>query len=156
MNKILLIVSSLFLLISCDDKKVDIKSESEKLMQLSRDWSLKAATGNVDSIVSYWADDAVILTPGAAPIRGISAIRDYVAGAVNTPGFRISWVPLSAVVSASGDMGYIFEENEVTMNDSLGKPSTTYNKGITIWKKQSDGNWKNVVDAWNARPAPEK
>ena len=125
-------------------------------MQLSRDWSNMAATGNVDSIVSYWADDAVILSPGVPAIRGISEIRDYVAGAVNIPGFKISWVPLNAVVSESGDIGYIFEENEVTVNDSLGKPVTTYNKGITIWKKQSDGKWKNVVDAWNAMPSPEK
>jgi ketosteroid isomerase-like protein len=40
----------------------------------------------------------------------------------------------------------------MTMNDSTGKPVTQHNKAVTIWRKQADGTWKNVVDMWNANP----
>ena len=38
-------------------------------------------------------------------------------------------------------------------NDSLGQPKTEYNKGVTVWRKEADGSWKNVVDIWNADPS---
>jgi ketosteroid isomerase-like protein len=44
----------------------------------------------------------------------------------------------------------MIEANQITVNDSLGKPIVQKNKGVTIWKKQPDGSWKNIVDMWNA------
>lgn len=31
-----------------------------------------------------------------------------------------------------------------------------YNKGVTIWKKQADGTWKNVVDISTPDPSQNK
>jgi len=28
--------------------------------------------------------------------------------------------------------------------------------GQTIWRKEKDGSWKNVVDIWNPEPAGKK
>ena len=72
------------------------------------------------------------------------------------PGFKISWEPLSVSVAEKGDMAYMIEQNQITVNDSLGNPMTEYNKGVTVWRKQADGSWKNIVDIWNAAPAPNK
>ena len=38
--------------------------------------------------------------------------------------------------------------------DSLGNPVTNHGKGVTVWRKESDGSWKNVVDIWNEAPPP--
>ena len=56
-------------------------------------------------------------------------------------------------VSKSGDMAYVFQSNQITMDDSFGKPMTQYNKSVSIWKKQADGTWKDAVDIWNSDPA---
>jgi ketosteroid isomerase-like protein len=72
------------------------------------------------------------------------------------PGFQISWEPLSVTVSKSGDMAYMIEQNKITVNDSTGHPVTEYNKSVTIWRKEADGSWKNVVDMWNAGPYQDK
>jgi ketosteroid isomerase-like protein len=50
----------------------------------------------------------------------------------------------------------MIEQNQITVNDSLGNPITEKNKGVTIWKKQPDGSWKNVVDIWNAEGENKK
>lgn len=99
-------------------------------MQLSREWLKSASTDSIEKTLSYWADDAVVLSPGQAPIKGKAAIREMLKSSSTIP----------------GDMGYLIEQSSVTMNDSLGKSITEYNKAVTIWKKQSDGSWKNVVD----------
>jgi ketosteroid isomerase-like protein len=62
------------------------------------------------------------------------------------PGFRISWQPQRVEVSESGDMAYLIENSQISFTDSAGKPVTLNNKGVTIWRKQSDGSWKNAVD----------
>lgn len=140
-------------MLGCKSQTTDIKSEGEKLMQLSKDWSKTAGTGNTDSTLSYWADDAVVMSPGQPTLVGKQAIRGMVEGTSKIPGFRISWEPKSVSFSDDGKMAYMIEESQVTMNDSLGRAFTEYNKGVTIWRKDANGNWKNVVDIWNANPA---
>ena len=145
----------LIIVCSCtNQQKVDTKAEGEKLMQLSREWSKAASTDSIDKILGYWADDAVVMPPGDAAIKGKEGIRAMVEGAAKMPGFKISWEPISVSVSESGDMAYMIEKTQITFNDSTGHPMTQLNKGVTIWKKQADGSWKNVVDTWNAEPPP--
>lgn len=121
-------------------------------MQVSREWSKAAATDSIEKILSYWADDAVVMSPGQPALKGKSAIREMILGTSKIPGFKISWEPLSVSISENGDMGYLIEQNQITVNDSLGNPVTEFNKSVTIWKKDGDGTWKNVVDMWNATP----
>lgn len=139
-------------IIGCGQKTVDTKAEGEKLMQISRDWSKSAATGNIDTTLSYWAEDAIVMSPGHPALNGKQAIRKMLEGSANIPGFKISWKPKTVSVSKSGDMAYMTEETQITMNDSLGKPFTEYNKAVTVWKKDANGSWKNVADIWNANP----
>ena len=133
-------------LIGCNPHKVDTKSEGEKLMKLSKEWSEVASTGDVDKIVSYWADDALVMSAGQPPLKGKQAIRQMVAESFKMPGFRISWQTENVEVSESGDMAYMIENSQVSFTDSTGKPATLKNKAVSIWRKQPDGSWKNVVD----------
>jgi len=156
MRKYLIILVVAITLSGCKENNVDTKTEGEKLMQLSRDWSKSAATDSIEKTLSYWAEDAIVMSPGEPALKGKQAIRGMIEGTSKIPGFKISWEPLSVVVSKSGDMAYMIEQNQITVNDSFGNPITQYNKAVTIWKKEADGSWKNVVDMWNAEPARNK
>lgn len=134
--------------------RVDVEAEGEALMQLSRDWSDLAATGDMDGIMAGWAADAVMMPPGTPPLEGKAAIRNYVEAALQIPGFEITWEPQIVHVSQSGDMAYMIERNVTTVHDSVGNPVATHGKVVTIWRKDADGNWKNVVDMWNEAPPP--
>ena len=145
-------LSIVLVLIGCSQPKVDKKSEGEKIMQLSKEWSQVASSGDVEKTVSYWADDAFMMSAGQPPLKGKPAIRQMVEESFKMPGFRISWQPQSVEVSESGDMAYLIENSQVSFTDSTGKPMTIYNKAVSIWRKQADGTWKNVVDI--AAPDP--
>lgn len=152
MKKIMLSSIATLIILGCGKPAVDTKAEGEKLMQVSRDWSKAASGSDVDKIVSYWSDDAVLIQPGMPMLKGKKDIRQMVEGMMKTPGFKISWEPLSAEVSESGDLAYLVEKTETTMTDSTGKSMTQHENGITVWKKQSDGSWKNVADIGTAAP----
>ncbi len=143
--------------LSCNQQKVDTKAEGEKIMQLSKEWSQAASTGNVDKTVNYWADGAVLISAGQPALNGKEAIRKMIEESFKVPGFKISWQPQTVDVSASGDMAYIIEDSQVSFSDSTGRVITENNKVVTIWRKQADGSWKNVVDiSTPAAPAQNK
>ena len=133
-------------IVGCNQQKVDTKLEGEKVMKLSREWSEVASTGDVEKTVSYWADDAFVMSAGQPPLKGKPAIRQMVEESYKMPGFRISWQPQSVEVSKSGDMAYMIENSQVSITDSTGKPVILRNKSVSIWRKQPDGSWKNAVD----------
>lgn len=128
-------------------------TEESRLMEISREWSRSAASGDVDTIMNYWADDAVVMMAGLPTFTGKEAIRAYVAESFNIPGFAIRWEPLEAHVSASGDLGYILEQTEVTLPNAAGTPTAQRFRAVTIWRKDG-GRWRNVVDISNPDPAP--
>ena len=124
----------------------------EALMNTSRDWAAATASGDLESALAYWTDDAIVLPPDQPAVVGKAAIRAYVQQAASMPGFSITWEPELAVVSENGDMGYMVERNTVTFNDATGVVQTQYGKAVTVWRRQTDGRWKCVVDAWNGNP----
>jgi ketosteroid isomerase-like protein len=133
---------------------MDLKFEGDALMQRSREWSAKAATTPIDDWIDFWADDAVIMPPGLPPVRGKAAIRRYVEEAAKLPGFQIRWEPESVCVSRAGDLAYMIERNVTTLDDAQGNPVTAHGKVVTVWRKEADGLWRNIVDMWNEAPAP--
>lgn len=112
---------------------------------------------SLERTVSFWTDDAIMMMPGQPVIKGKKAIEEMVANSRKIPGFKIVWEPPTEVdVSENGDRVYTFQRNQITMNDSLGKPMTQYNKSVSIWKKQADGSWKDAVVIWNAESPQNK
>lgn len=126
------------------------QDDAAALMQTSRDWAKAAAGGNVDVILAYWADDAVVMAPDQPVVDGKAALREMVLGMQKIPGFTIAWEPERAFIS--GDLGYLIERNRVTFTGADGAVKTQYGKAVTIWRKDASGAWKCVVDAWNNNP----
>jgi uncharacterized protein (TIGR02246 family) len=130
-------------------KPVDLERERESLRRSDREWARAAGSGDVEKIVSYWTDDAVVLPPGAPALVGKQAIRAFVAHSLKVPGFAISWEAGQVVVAAGGDTGYTVGTNKVTVSGADGRPVTTVGKAVTVWRKEPDGAWRCVVDIWN-------
>jgi ketosteroid isomerase-like protein len=113
-------------------------------------WAAVAAEGrNIDAIVSFWSDDAIVIPPGSPEFRGRAAIREYVKKSLAIPGFRIRWSPSRVVVSSDGELGYTTGENAVTFSGPDGKSTTINGRYMTVWRRERGGEWKCVVDIWN-------
>src|SRR2546430_12253831 len=81
------------LVFSCSQREFDSAAEQAKLLRRDAEWADLATAGkDVDKIVSYWSDDAILIFPGQPVLEGKTAIRAYVAESLNTPGFKIHWV----------------------------------------------------------------
>jgi ketosteroid isomerase-like protein len=108
---------------------------------------------DVELVLSYWTDDAVVIPPGLPPVTGKSALRQYVEDSLKIPGFRIHWTSTDAIFSPDGNLAYLFSRNIVHLNAPDGTPTTTAGRAVTIWRREPDGQWRCAVDMWNAEPA---
>ncbi len=135
-------------ILSCKNQ-IDTKAEGDKLMQISRDWSQIAATGDVEKTLDYWSEDAVMMLPNQPSLKGKEALRGMLKASFKIPGFRISWEPQSVEVSKDGMMAYMIEKTQSSINDTLGLPHPETHQAVTIWRKESGGKWKNILEVWN-------
>jgi ketosteroid isomerase-like protein len=73
-------------------------------------------------------------------------------GCLDDKNNSLTWKPIGADVSSSGDLGYTYGTYEFRSKDASGKPSVSHGKYTSIWKRQKDGSWKVVLDMGNASP----
>lgn len=133
---------------------MDLASEKTRLLERDSQWAAAASEGrDVEHILSFWTADAVVFPPGLPEVIGKTALRRYVEGSMQIPGFRITWTSRDVAFSPDGNLAYMFSRNTVTMNAPDGTPVTDEGRAVTIWRRESDGEWRCAVDIWNAEPA---
>lgn len=144
--------------VAIDPKKAAADAQAA-LLKADTDWAAAATLGkDMERIVSYWAEDAVIFPPGENPVSGKGAARKHMTGKFKTPWFSISWKPERAVVSASGDMGYTSGTSDLSATDANGKVVMSQGRYLATWKRVGDGPWLCTTHVWNEGPskAPAK
>ena len=123
-----------------------MKSTPEDLIRLDMEFSeLSREKGMIFAFLEYAADSAVLLQSGVMPMVGKTTIARAFNG-VSDSGFVLTWEPLYADISSSGDLGYTYG-----LFSSFIKADSSVVRGkyVTIWKKQPDGSWKYVLDGGN-------
>ena len=130
----------------------NIERALAELKRIDAMWASAAAAGrDVEQIVSFWADDAIVIAPGQGTIVGKKAIRDYVTTSLKIPGFRIQWKTTRFTIARGCDLAYGIGTNEVSFEGGNGNRVTSRGNAITIWRIEK-GTWKCVVDIWNDAP----
>jgi len=133
---------------------MDFTAERILLLQRDAEWARAAFEArDIELVLSYWTDDAVVIPPGLPPVAGKPALRQYVEDSLKIPGFRITWTSTDATFSPDGNLAYLFSRNVVNLNAPNGTPTTTVGRAVTIWRREPDGQWRCAVDIWNAEPA---
>ena len=153
MKKMFWVVTLVFVAGCLRAMAFDPAAEEAKLLRRDAEWADLATAGtDVDKIVSYWSDDAVLIMPGQPLVEGKAAIRAYVAASFKDPNFKIHWKSSKATFSPDGKMAYMPGTDEMTVTGPNG-PMTLHLRGVAIWRVDSDGQWRCVVDISNEEPA---
>lgn len=133
----------------CARNSFDPAAEAARLLKIDAEWADAAAAGkDVDRIVSYWTDDALVVPPGQPVVEGKAAVRAFVTESLKIPGFRIHWVSEKVSFSPDGQLAYMRANNETTVPGPDGKPMILRGRGVTVWRHE-DGQWRCAIDIWN-------
>jgi ketosteroid isomerase-like protein len=139
---------------ACAGPVLAVPDESARLLRRDAEFADAAAAGkDVDKILSYFGDEALMIEPGQPLYEGKAAIRGYVAASLQTPGFKIHWVSEKPVFSADGTMAYMRGVDEMTVPGPNGALVTIHMRGVSVWRRDLGGEWRCVVDIANEPPA---
>jgi len=120
-------------------------------------WSKTAGTRDLDGTVSYYSDDASVLSPNAPIASEKRSIRAMWAELL-VPELSVAWQVTKVDVARSGEVGYVIGTYQITPADPQSKIPADHGKMVEVFKKQTDGKWKCAVDIFNSdlplAPAP--
>jgi ketosteroid isomerase-like protein len=124
-----------------EEPAVDIAAEEEALRETCEAWLQIGPEHDLDSIMSYLADDVISV---GATMQDKEGMRKFYSDFFSTGGYWTNPSIVRVKVSKSGDLGYTtisFEKVEIVDGET-----TTTKGGINcIWGKQADGTWKVVA-----------
>jgi ketosteroid isomerase-like protein len=143
MKNIVLIVL-LTLLFSCV-KKIDLQYEKYSLLKVDSLFSaISESKGMKDAYSMYLDEKGVMLRPNSMPIIGQDRIFKY-HDEIKSNTAILTWIPTFAEVSEKGDLGYTYGLFKLKTADTL-----FFGTYVTIWKKNTKGQWKVVMDTGNS------
>ena len=124
-------------------------ADEKAIVDLDKAWIKAAQEKNVDKAVSFYADDAVVLPPGAPIATTPQQRRAVWQGLLSDPKTTIAFGRIRLEVAKSGDLAYDVGWTEMRTTDAQGRTITQRGKYVVVWKK-IDGRWKVVADIVNA------
>jgi uncharacterized protein (TIGR02246 family) len=127
----------------------DTQAEDEAAIRALRDAFVEAQrAGDVQLIASFYADDAIIMPPEAASLKGIDAIQAGVAEAFNANEWN-SQEPIEEL-QVVGDWAFTRTTWAATQTDrATGESVNLSGKAVHIYQRQPDGTWKISIDIYN-------
>lgn len=128
---------------------VDPAAVRQALDDFGDTWETTALTNDGAALAAIYAEDAVVLAPGAPPMSGRAEIESgFAAMMAATPFTAIDIVTDGVDVSASGDLAYGYGTFTST-NTVDGQPVEDTGKWTSIHENR-DGQWVTVLDIWNS------
>lgn len=110
--------------------------------------------GDIESWLTLYKSDAVVLPPNQPAWRGIDGMRAGAQAMLNE--VAISGAALNVEdVKVSGDFAVETGTYTMTMTPKKGgKAMNDRGKYIVVWERQADGSWKAIRDIFNSDLPP--
>jgi ketosteroid isomerase-like protein len=121
--------------------------------------AMSVAQGDSAAFLAWLADDGRLFGTGQRPplIGKAAAAASFKSGeSGNGAKSSLSWVPDFADASADGTLGFTDGRwNFDGAPDARGKRFHATGHYLTVWRKDSSGNWKVAADMGTTDPAPD-
>lgn len=134
-----------FLIVSCktaDDNKSNWKQE---IYDVEASFALMAKEEGIAEAFKAFAADSAVLMRNNRIIKGKHQIFNTTKSSM-ADNATLTWKPDFVDVASSGDMAYTYGKYTYTTIDSLGQKQVSNGIFHTVWKRQSDGQWRFVWD----------
>ena len=131
----------------------DHSSEAAAIAKADSAWDRASEAKSAEGWLSFYTDDAIMMPPGEKVCKDKASREASIRTMFATPGVSLRFQSAKIEVSRMGDLGYATGVYQWSSKDAKGKDFHETGKYCETWKKQTDDNWKCIVDIWNADPA---
>jgi len=146
-------VTCFIALSGCEQKSApppDTRAADEAAVRAaSAEWAKVAAAKDLEKTISYYAEDASMFPPNAPIVTGPEARRKMWTQLFSPAEVVFSNGATKVEIAKSGDLAYEIGTFQYAFKDDKGNPVKQVGKYVVVWKKQSGGEWKAIVDIFN-------
>lgn len=124
------------------------------LDRADRAFAADVAREGLPAWMRWFEPDGGQISPGKI-VRTDADRSAHMAGLFGDSTLRLVWEPDTAVIAASGELGYTIGHSQVRRLAPDGT-FTVLSTGryLTVWRKQPDGSWKVELDQGTNDPKP--
>ncbi len=128
----------------------DVPPTQASLVSTERAFArLAVERGINESFITYFADEGIGFAPHPYKVKEVLNRRPAPTA---RPALVLNWAPIYGDISRAGDLGYntgptVFEDHGPE------KRPTDHGMFFSVWKKQSDGSWRVVLDMGASTPS---
>ena len=121
------------------------------IREQTTNWIKAYNGGDAKAVAALYAEDAILLPPGAPGAKGRAAIQEFITKdiAASKAAGAVFNVNPKTDVGVSGDMGWESGTYTVTVKGA----TVETGKFLSVSRKK-DGKWLYIRDTWNADAAP--
>ncbi len=142
------LLANLFLLfIGCINADKPKAATAEELSQMNRDFVKALNAKDAVAAANCYTEDATILPPNEAPVKGRANILKYWEGAIAAGAFDAEVT--TTETGSNGDFGYEIGRFQVKTKMPDGKILVDRGKYTELLKRGADGKWKSTHEMWN-------
>ena len=128
-------------------------SDRNAIMKADSAWDKASEAKSVEGWLSYYTDDAIMMPPGEKICIDKASREASIKNMFAIPGASLRFQTTNVGISQMGDQAYAVGVYQWSSKDTKGNDYHETGKYCETWKKQPDGNWKCIVDIWNADQA---
>ena len=139
MKKLFSFVWIFFILFACMEKKP--VADPQVLIDADLAFSdLSVNAGLHKAFIEFADDSVVLLKANRMPILGKNSLIKSYEGKSDS-GVTLSWKPEKAIIAESGELGFTYG-----LWTLIATADTSHGTYLTVWKKDTTGNWKYIAD----------
>ncbi len=131
---------------SCHKKVNNMEILKQEIYNVEKDFANMVNNKGIAVAFKHFAGENAVILRNEKLIKGKEEIFKLYSENKIYESAQLNWTPDFIEVAQSGELAYTYGKYVFTYIDANGDENT--NKGIfhTVWKKQTDGNWKFVWD----------
>jgi ketosteroid isomerase-like protein len=154
LSVILLATALAMLLSAISCQKQDTEADIAAINEMYDQYSIYVNTGDLDSFISLWDDNAIRMEPDNPSVIGKENIRKSFE--IPFAVFNIKFSHGSDTeLQVANDIAFIRGTYTMSLTPKEGGPTTNFDgKALSINKKQADGSWKIYINIFNNNAPP--
>jgi len=132
-------------------KSFDKDAASAEILRADSAWMRHAQAKHVDSLMPYYAAEAVSMSEGTKLAKGTSEIRSSYSEMLKANFRDMAFKSGGVEFSDDGTMAWDYGSFTGTVDGPNGKPMKVSGNALNVWKK-IDGRWVMVAEISNSAP----
>ena len=154
----LLILAVPFAFFACaglESSELDVAEVQAVIEENVAKFSEALVNGDVETALTFYTDDAIVMAPNAPSMNGMEAIKagfTQMMSAGEMTSFKLNLSEVRIMGDRACEIGTY---SSAMMIPGMESEMTDTGKYVAIWKQTADGSWKMSIDMWNSSEMPD-